>query len=108
MGWIIAIIVGGVAGACLFYMMKMKNRVVDDLVVNMVDVGEETGELDAMLDSVADALDSDIDAIVAGLSAKIEVALLLVLGFVVGGLMLVLYMPILNLAATAAKGMGGG
>lgn len=77
-------------------------------VRTMMATGEETGELDTMLGSVSDALDSDIDAIVAGLSAKVEVALLLVLGVVVGGLLLVLYMPILQLAMTASKGLGGG
>jgi type IV pilus assembly protein PilC len=76
-------------------------------VRTMMSTGEDTGELDTMLDSVADALDSDIDALVAGLSAKIEVVLLLVLGGVVGGLLLVLYMPILQLATTASKGLSG-
>lgn len=76
-------------------------------VRTMMSTGEETGELDTMLTSVADALDSDIDSIVAGLSAKIEVALLLVLAAVVGGLLMVLYMPILQLALTASKGLGG-
>ena len=76
-------------------------------VRTMMSTGEETGELDTMLSSVADALDSDIDSIVAGLSAQVEVALLLVLGGVVGGLIVVLYAPILNLAATANKGLGG-
>lgn len=76
-------------------------------VRTMIATGSETGEIDTMLNSVAEALDSDIDAIVAGLSAKIEVALLLVLGAVVGGLLMVLYMPILQLATTASKGLGG-
>jgi type IV pilus assembly protein PilC len=76
-------------------------------VRTMLATGEQTGEIDSMLDSVAEALDSDIDAIVAGLSAKVEVALLLVLGLVVGGLLLVLYMPILQLATTASNGLGG-
>jgi type IV pilus assembly protein PilC len=57
---------------------------------------------------VATSLDEDVDGIVAGLSAKIEVALLLVLGVVVGGLLLVLYLPILQLATTASKGLGVG
>lgn len=71
----------------------------------MVDTGEESGEIAEMLDSVATSLTSDIDAEVAGLSAKIEVALLIVLGVVVGGLLIVLYMPILNLATAASEGL---
>lgn len=71
----------------------------------MVATGEETGEVDSMLNSVAESLESDIDALIAGLSAKIEVALLLVLGGTVGGLLVVLYMPILNLASAVSKGI---
>lgn len=74
----------------------------------MVATGENTGEPDEMLKSVAKALDEDVDGIIEGLSAKIEVALLLVLGVVVGGLLMVLYLPILQLATTATKGLGVG
>lgn len=74
----------------------------------MVETGELAGELDAMLDSVAEALNSDIDAIVAGLSAKIEVALLMVMGSVVGTLLIVLYMPILSLDSTIGNGLQKG
>lgn len=77
-------------------------------VRTMLATGEDTGELDTMLTSVAESLESDIDAQVAGLSAKIEVGLLLVLGVVVGGLLIVLYLPILNLASAASDGMAGG
>ena len=44
----------------IMYLMRMNNRVVDDLVVNMVDVGEETGELDTMLYKVADNYDEEV------------------------------------------------
>jgi type IV pilus assembly protein PilC len=60
-----------------------------------------------MLESVGVSLESDIDAQVAGLSAKIEVGLLLVLGVVVGGLLIILYLPILNLANVASNGLSG-
>ena len=56
-GYILAF---GVVLSCLGYMMKMRNRVIDDLVVNMVDVGEETGELDTMLYKVADNYDEEV------------------------------------------------
>jgi type II secretory pathway component PulF len=65
----------------------------------MVATGEQTGDLATMMDSVANAVDSETDALIAGLAAKIEVALLLTMGIVVGGLLLVLYLPILNLAS---------
>lgn len=74
---------------------------------SMVATGEDTGDVSEMLMSVANTLDEDVDSMVEGLSAKIEVALLLVLGLVVGGLLVVLYLPILSLATTAAEGYGG-
>ena len=47
--------------------MRMNKRVVDDLVVNMVDVGEETGELDTMLYKVADTYDEEVKTMTDGL-----------------------------------------
>ena len=44
----------------LIYLMRWNKRIVDDLVVNMVDVGEETGELDVMLYKVADNYDEEV------------------------------------------------
>lgn len=77
-------------------------------VRDMLATGEAVGEAAEMLESVAMSLDEDVDGLVEGLSAKIEVALLLVLGVVVGGLLMVLYLPILQLATTATKGLGVG
>ena len=73
----------------------------------MVSTGEAAGELSAMLDSVSNTLSDEIDAIVAGLGAKIEVFLIVSMGIVVGGMLMALYLPILNLASTVA-GSGGG
>lgn len=76
-------------------------------VRKMVETGEIAGELDTMLDSVAIALNSDIDTILSGLSAKIEVALLMIMGSVVGTLLVILYMPIINLDTTIGNGLQG-
>ena len=73
----------------------------------MVSTGEATGDLTSMLDSVTTVLQEEIDGQVEGLAAKIEVLLLLVLGGVVGGLLMVLYLPILQLASSASDGLGG-
>ena len=69
-------------------------------VRSMIVTGEQTGELAVMLESAASSVDVETDAIIAGLAAKIEVGLLVVMGVVVGGLIIVMYLPILNLAAT--------
>ena len=69
----------------------------------MISTGESAGESAAMLDATALALSDEIDAIVATLSAKIEVALLVSMGIVVGSMLVALYLPILNLAATVSN-----
>jgi type IV pilus assembly protein PilC len=91
------VVVGGVAGACLFYMMKMKNRVVDDLVVNMVDVGEETGELDTMLYKVADTYDEEVRVMTDSLTALMEPLMIVFLGVAVGFIVISLFMPLVEL-----------
>jgi type II secretory pathway component PulF len=69
----------------------------------MISTGEMTGEMAPMLDSVANKAEGEIDTLVAGLSAKVEVALLVVMGVVVGGLLLALYLPVINLATTVSN-----
>lgn len=75
-------------------------------VRTMVSTGEQAGELFTMVDNISRAIDGEIDTIVSGLSAKIEVALLVTMGVVVGGLLVVLYLPILQLSVKAGEGMG--
>jgi len=69
----------------------------------MVGTGEVTGDLPTMFANVAHSTEVEVDMLIAGLSAKVEVMLLIVMGFVVGGLLVALYLPIINLA-TAAGG----
>ncbi|MCH2389033.1 MAG: type II secretion system F family protein, partial [Opitutales bacterium] len=63
--------IGGPIGL-LIYMLKYRQRVVDDIVVNMVDVGEETGELDTMLYKVADTYDEEVAVLTDGLTKLME------------------------------------
>ena len=62
----------------LFYLSKMNARVVDDLVVNMVDVGEETGELDTMLYKVADTYDEEVAVLTESLVSLMEPLMIVV------------------------------
>ena len=81
----------------LWYLTKIKNRVVDDLVVNMVDVGEETGELDTMLYKVADQYDEEVKTLTDGLMALLEPLMIMFLGGAVGFIVISLFMPLVSL-----------
>ena len=87
---------GGVVG-CAWYLLKMNARVVDDLVVNMVDVGEETGELDTMLYKVADIYDEEVSTLTDGLMKLIEPLLIVFLGGAVGFIVIALFLPLISL-----------
>jgi type IV pilus assembly protein PilC len=83
--------------AALSYVIRIKSRVVDDLVVNMVDVGEETGELDTMLYKVADTYDDEVKTLTDGLMALMEPLIICVLGGAVGFIVISLFMPLVSL-----------
>jgi type IV pilus assembly protein PilC len=87
---------GGVVGLA-FYLMKMNARVVDELVVNMIDVGEETGELDTMLYKVADIFDEEVTTLTDGLMKLIEPLLICFLGGAVGFIVISLFLPLISL-----------
>jgi type IV pilus assembly protein PilC len=72
-------------------------KIADDLVVNMVDVGEETGALDVMMYKVADMYDEDVNTLVDGMVKLIEPMLVVVLGLVVGFIVIALFMPLVQL-----------
>lgn len=67
------------------------------LVVRMVAVGEETGELDAMLDKVADFYESEVDAAVKSLTSIIEPVMILTVGALVGAVIVAMYLPMFRI-----------
>ena len=73
------------------------SKVCDPMVVNMIDVGEETGELDKMLLKVADTYDEDVDALVSGMMSLIEPLLIVGLGLTVGFIVISLFLPLITL-----------
>jgi type IV pilus assembly protein PilC len=87
----------GVVGMALWYLLRMKTRVIDDLVVNMIDVGEETGELDTMLYKIADNYDEEVRVMTEGLTKLIEPMLIVFLGVAVGFIVISLFMPLISL-----------
>jgi len=72
-------------------------KVVDAIVVNMVDVGEETGDLDKMLMKIADNYDSDVDVLVGSLISILEPVMVVVLGLIVGFIVIALFAPMVSL-----------
>lgn len=81
----------------LLYIMKSQQRVVDDLVVNMVDVGEETGELDTMLYKVADTYDEEVAVLTESLMSLMEPIMIIFLGGAVGFIVIALFVPLVSL-----------
>lgn len=71
--------------------------VFDDIVVNMVDVGEETGELDRMLMRVADNNEAEVDTKVGGLVSILEPILIVIMAVIVGFIVIALFLPLLSI-----------
>lgn len=72
-------------------------RIVDDIVVNMIDVGEETGALDNMMYKIADVYDEEVSVLVDGLVSLLEPLMVVILGFIVGFIVIALFMPLVKL-----------
>lgn len=108
-----------VAGSCgniIFYdgVMKMRDDVATgqqlqfsmiqtglfpNMVVQMVAIGEESGSLDSMLEKVADFFEEEVDNLVDNLSSLMEPIIMAVLGVLIGGLIIAMYLPIFKLGA---------
>lgn len=108
-----------VAGACgniIYYeaLMKMRDDVstgqqlqfsmtqtglFPNMVVQMVAIGEESGSIDSMLAKVADFYEEEVDNLVDNLSSLMEPIIMVILGILVGGLIVAMYLPIFKLGA---------
>jgi len=75
-------------------------KVLPRLAIAMLSVGEETGSLDAMLRDVAEFYEADLDTRLTQVTTWIEPALLLVMGVLVGGIVIVMYLPVFQMAGT--------
>jgi type IV pilus assembly protein PilC len=72
------------------------------MVTQMIGVGEATGALDTMLAKIADFYEEEVDAAVAGLLTLLEPIMIAILGVVVGGIVIAMYMPIFDLISKLA------
>lgn len=73
------------------------SNVFPPMVVRMIAVGEETGELEKMLSKIADFYDEQVDSAVSGLTSMIEPLIIAFLGIVIGGIVIAMFMPIFKL-----------
>ena len=81
----------------LWYMMRIRSQILDDMVINMVDVGEQTGELDVMLYKVADVYEEEVEVITEGLMSLLEPLMVIFIGGMVGTIVVAMFMPMVKL-----------
>ena len=74
-----------------------QSGIFDELLVNMIDVGEETGELDKMLIKIADNYETDVDVAVEGMSSLLEPLLIVGMGGIVGFIVIALFLPLIDI-----------
>lgn len=68
-----------------------------NMVTQMIGVGEQTGALDAMLNKIADFYEDEVDAAVAGLVKLLEPVMIFILGVIIGGIVIAMYLPMFTL-----------
>jgi type IV pilus assembly protein PilC len=74
-----------------------KHPVFPSMIIRMLSAGEQTGNIDTMLERVSDFLDEEIETTLAGLMSLLEPILIVMLGIIVGGMVICMYLPIFNL-----------
>ena len=74
-----------------------KSKVFPPMVISMIAVGEQTGGLDEMLSKVADFYDEEVDVAVSALLSLMEPVMIVVLGVIVGGMVVAMYLPIFDM-----------
>ena len=72
-------------------------QIVDSMVTNMIDVGEETGELDRMLERIANNYDEEVEVVVSSLVSMLEPVMVIVLGGIVGYIVVALFLPMIGM-----------
>jgi type IV pilus assembly protein PilC len=83
-------------GVSLTNAMTISN-VFPNMVLQMVSIGEESGALDSMLSKVADFFEQEVDDAVEALSSLMEPMIMVVLGVLIGGMVIAMYLPIFKM-----------
>ena len=74
-----------------------QEKIFPPMLLRMVSAGESTGKIDAMLEKMADFWDEEIEAMLDALTSLIEPLLIVVLGIIVGGIVIAMFLPIFKL-----------
>ena len=80
-----------------------KANIFPPMVIQMISVGEETGGLDNMLNKIADFYDQEVDTAVKGLTSMIEPLIMVIMGFVIGAIVISMFMPMFSMGELAGK-----
>jgi type IV pilus assembly protein PilC len=80
-----------------------KHAVFPSMIIRMITAGEQTGKIDNMLERVSDFLDEEIETTLSGLTALIEPILIVFLGFVVGGMVICMFLPIFKMPEIVSR-----
>ena len=81
----------------------LERKVVPDVAIKMIEVGESTGALQEMLNSLADFYDEEIETEVGRFVTVIEPALLIIMGIVIAVIVLSLYLPLFNMTTVISR-----
>jgi type IV pilus assembly protein PilC len=81
-----------------------KSKLFPPMVIHMVSIGEETGALDAMLAKIADFYEAEVDAALSALAAALEPLMIIVLGFIVGFIVISMFMPLISMIGGLSSG----
>ncbi|MBC8555424.1 MAG: type II secretion system F family protein [Candidatus Brocadiales bacterium] len=82
-----------------------ESNICEPMVVNMVEIGEQTGELDKMLTKIAENYDNDIDSLVESLTSMLEPVIVIFLGISVGTIVIALFLPLIKLMNSLGSGI---
>ncbi len=86
-----------VAGGIPMHVAMRATNVFPDMVTQMVSIGEESGSVDEMLSKIATIYEAEVDDMVDGLTSLLEPMIMAVLGVVIGGLIIAMYLPIFDM-----------
>lgn len=81
-----------------------QSRLFPPMVIHMIGVGEESGSLDFMLQKIADFYEDEVEARVASLTAALEPIMILLLGFIVGFIVIAMFLPLIKVIETLSSG----